>query len=268
MPNKYLMRDDAPIEDGVWEALDRTMVHAAQGQLAGRRLLDVQGPYGLGLKAVTLADRLGEQENLIYSPVLPLHLIHRTFTLGARDLAAHEREGVLLDTAPVARVAMEVARAEDRLLFHGAPNTPGLLNLEGSRHVQLSSWDEVGAAAGDIIGAITALDEAGFHGPYALALSPALYNQLFRRYPQAHVLEIDHVRAMVTEGVVKAPVLETGGVLVASGPQFASIVLGQDMTVGFIGPSDHLLEFSVSESLALYAPVPEAVVVLDARPEM
>jgi uncharacterized linocin/CFP29 family protein len=268
MPNKYLMRDDAPIEDHVWEALDRTMVQAARAQLAGRRLLDVQGPYGLGLKAVALADRMGQQENLVYSPVLPLHLIHRTFTLGARDLAAHERAGIFLDTAPVAQVAMEVARAEDRLLFHGAPNTPGLLNLEGSQHVQISPWDEVGAAVNDLIGAVTALDEAGFHGPYALALSPALYNRLFRRYPQGHILEIDHVRAIVTEGVIKAPVLESGGVLVAQGPQFASIVLGQDMTVGFIGPSDHLLEFSVSESLALYAPVPRAVLVLEESPAM
>ncbi|NLD74320.1 MAG: bacteriocin family protein [Chloroflexi bacterium] len=263
MPNKYLMRDDAPIEHAVWEALDHAMVHVARSQLAGRRLLSIRGPYGLGLKAVPLGDREGEA-GLIYSPVVPLHYIHRTFSVGARDLASHEREGTPLDTSAVAKVAMEVARAEDELLFHGAPNTPGLLNLNGAQHVQLSNWDQLGTAANDIIRAVTTLDEAGFHGPYTLALSPGLYNLLLRRYPQGNTLEIDHIRSMATDGVHKAPVLESGGVLVASGAQFASIVLGQDMTIGFIGPADHEIEFSLSESLALYVPVPQAICVLDA----
>ena len=36
----------------------------------------------------------------------------------------------------------------------------------------------------------------------------------------------------------------------ASGRQYAAIVLGEDMTLGYIGPMGENLEFSVSESLA------------------
>jgi len=66
----------------------------------------------------------------------------------------------------------------------------------------------------------------------------------------------------VTEGVFKAPILESGGVLLASGHQFASIVLGQDMAIGFIGPAEEKLEFSVSESLAPLIRQPRAICVL------
>jgi uncharacterized linocin/CFP29 family protein len=50
--------------------------------------------------------------------------------------------------------------------------------------------------------------------------------------------------------------------LLASGRQFASIVLGQDMSVGFIGPVGEDLEFSISESLALLIREPKAICAL------
>ena len=73
---------------------------------------------------------------------------------------------------------------------------------------------------------------------------------------------MEHVKTMMTEGVFKAPILESGGVLLASGRQFASIVLGQDMTIGFIGPTGDGIEFSISESLAPIVRQPQAICVL------
>ncbi|HIC93259.1 MAG TPA: bacteriocin, partial [Anaerolineae bacterium] len=58
------------------------------------------------------------------------------------------------------------------------------------------------------------------------------------------------------------PILESGGGLLASGRQYASIVLGQDMAIGFIGPVGEKLEFSISESLALLIRQPGAICVL------
>jgi uncharacterized linocin/CFP29 family protein len=75
--------------------------------------------------------------------------------------------------------------------------------------------------------------------------------------------EMEHIQTLVTGGLVKVPILKDGGVLLAVGRQYASIVLGQDMTVGFIGPDEEKLEFSVSESLALYLRVPASVCVLE-----
>jgi uncharacterized linocin/CFP29 family protein len=248
MANKYLAREDVPFGPETWKALDAAMIEAAKSVLTGRRLLHIEGPFGLGLKVVPLQD-VKTESGLIVSEVLPVPLIQKTFTLGVRDLASYEREGIALDTSAVVEAAIECARLEDDLIFNGTSGVPGLLTAEDSSALGLSSWDEVGMAADDMIKAVTTLDSAGFHGPYCLALAPSRYNLLLRRYPQGNVSELEHVKTMVTEGVFKAPILESGGVLLASGRQFASIVLGQDMAIGFIGPAEEKLEFSISESL-------------------
>lgn len=267
MAHRLMMRDDAPFGAETWKRLDDVMIAAARSQLVGRRMLHVNGPHGLGLRAVTLADeeRRDEEQRarLITTRVLPLHYIHRTFSLDVRDLAAHEREGVLLDTRAVASAAIDAARLEDDLIFNGAPGVPGLTGIEGAHHRDLAAWTEVGDAVDDLIQAVTMLDEAGFHGPYTLGLSPDRYNLLFRRYRNGNQTEIEHLRLMVTDGIYKAPVLRNGGVLLASGPQYASLVLGQDLTIGFIGPDDRSLVFSLSESLALWVARPQAVAVLE-----
>lgn len=262
MANKYLAREDAPFEPVVWELLDATMKEVAKSQLVGRRVLDIEGPYGLGLKAVPLPDRETES-GLSVSQVLPVLFIQKPFTLGTRDIASYERDGLALNTGPVAEATLACARLEDEIVFRGAPNVPGLLTVEGSNHLPLSSWEEVGMAADDLIQAITRLDNAGFHGPYSLALAPARYNLLFRLYPRGKQSELEHIRMMVGEGVFKAPILESGGVLLAAGVRFASIILGQDMNIGYIGPAGDKQEFSISESLTVCIRQPRAICVLE-----
>lgn len=288
MASKYLGREDAPISAGVWDKLDATMIGAAKSQLVGRRLLSVEGPFGLGLKFVPLDDMivsfgveevlgkgaegaeddaeayLGMEPEIVASPVLPLALIRHGFSLGIRDFAAFERDGVALDLAGVAEAAIACARAEDELIFRGSLDlgVSGLMNAEGNLILKLGSWSKVGHAADDVIKAVSLLDDAGFHGPYSLALTPGRYNLLYRMYPQGNTTELAHLQTIVTGGIIKAPVVKEGGVLLASGLQFASIVLGQDMAVGFVGPSDGDLDFSITESLALHVRQPDAVCVL------
>lgn len=261
MTNKYLAREDAPFGSEVWEVLDSAMKQAAESQLVGRRLLDVEGPFGLGLKSVPLGDEETDA-GLIASQVLPVVFVQRAFTLGTRDVANYEREAIALDTCPVSETARECARLEDTLIFHGTTNVPGLLSVSGSTSMNLLSWDEVGAAAKGVIEAITRLDDAGFHGPYSLALAPERYNLLFRLYPQGKQSELEHIKTMVTDGVFKTPILKEGGVLLASTAQCASIVLGQDMTVGYVGPAGAKQEFTVSESLTVRIRQPKAICVL------
>ena len=58
MSNEYLTREDAPIGPEAWKALDDTMIQAARSVLTGRRLLHIEGPYGLGLKSVPMQDNI------------------------------------------------------------------------------------------------------------------------------------------------------------------------------------------------------------------
>ncbi len=266
MASKYLGRDDAPFGDGIWSALDSTVINVAKGQLSARKVLEIEGPYGLALKSVPLPDEVATEGDvkLAASPVLPVPLIETTFTLGARDLASHEETGFSLDAAAVAHAAIAAAAAEDTLIFEGNKTIgiEGLLTAKGAQSVNLGKWEEVGTAANDVIKALTALDDAGFHGPYVLALAPNLHNMLFRLYPQGYQIEMQHIESIVGSSVIKAPGIKKGGVLVATGKQFASIVIGQDMSTGFVGPENGDYVFKIVESLVPRIRVPSAVCVL------
>jgi uncharacterized linocin/CFP29 family protein len=261
MANKYLARGDAPFDAKIWKELDQAMVRAAKSQMVGRRLLPVEGPFGFGLKGISLPDQ-ETQNGWIIGRMQPVVVIREPFTLGVRDLASYEQEGITMNMRPIRAAARECARMEDELIFNGGPEVPGLLTVSGANTLQLLDWDEVGTAAGAIMQGITALDKAGFHGPYALALTPERYNLLFRRYPQGNQSEMDHIAKMVTDGIFKAPVLDAGGVLVSGGMESASLVLGQDMSIGFVGPAGDELEFYISESITLRIRYPGAICVL------
>ena len=205
MEKNYLGREDAPLSAETWKLLDATMIEAAKSQLAGRRLISIEGPFGFGLKVIPLSD-CEIAEGITASPVIPVNLVTTSFFLNKRDLAASGKDPIL-DLDPVASAAMACARKEDGIIFSGIQDTPGLLGAEGSGSLALTKWDKVGTAADQIIKAVTLLDDAGFHGPYCMGLAPAQYNLLLRRYPQGDGTELDHVRTILGGDVIKAPVL-------------------------------------------------------------
>jgi uncharacterized linocin/CFP29 family protein len=269
MEEKFLHRGDAPLSAEAWESIDLVVTEAAKSQLSARRLLHTEGPYGLGLKSMPGPDQVVERSEergveVVASAGKPVALIRRTFRLSARDIAAFEERKVPLDAGVIAEAATACARQEDDLVLNGskALGAHGLMNAKGTQSLDLDSWNDVGAAVDDIIAAATKLDSAGYHGPYALGLAPARYNLLFRRYQNGNTTEIEHLRILVTEGVVKAPALATGGVLLASGSQYATVVLGQDLVTGFVGPVDGGYEFIISESVMLRLLAPAAFCVL------
>jgi uncharacterized linocin/CFP29 family protein len=261
MENRYLGREEAPLGAGTWQLLDSTMIEAAKSQLSGRRIIAIDGPFGFGLKVIPVND-YDLEEGISGSGFVPVHEIKSEFCLGKRDIASFEKDKLILNTSPAACAAINCAAKEDRIVFHGIQGSPGLLTVEGSSSLTLSKWEKPGTAADQIIEAVTKLDDAGVHGPYCMALAPALYNLLLRRYPQGNATELEHIRNIITDGVVKAPVLKKGGVIIASGRQYATIVVGQDMTIGYIGPAGDSLDFYIIESLALLIRAPEAICVL------
>ncbi len=173
MENKFLGRSEAPIAEGTWALLDNTMVMVAKSQLAGRKLIGIEGPFGFGTKGIPLADfEMGK--GVMGSGFLPLTELKVPFSMTRRDLASVEGGNPYLDTNPLVTATLNVSALEDQVVFDGMSGCTGLLNAEGTNSQTLSKWDKVGTAADQIISAVTKLDEAGFHGPYTMALAPQL----------------------------------------------------------------------------------------------
>ncbi|BER91919.1 family 1 encapsulin nanocompartment shell protein [Atrimonas thermophila] len=256
----YLFQKDVPLQEATWQKLEEVMIQTARSLLVGRRILPVEGPYGLGLSAVPLEESLQEGVRLVKTVGIPS--FSEVFSLSKRMLAAFEENGVYLNLRPLQDAVSACARKEDSLVFQGISGVPGLLKAEGSKKSPLSAWNETGEAVEDVIKAINVLEKQGVPGPYLLVLAPERFNLLFRRYPSGNQLEIEHMRLLCEAGVLKSPVLEEGGILLGRGGKVGRIILAQDMQIGFIGPTEDSLEFYVSEALLPLVEIPEAICVL------
>ncbi len=264
----FLNRSDAPFDESFWKMLDEIVKEIAMGQISARKLIYAEGPYGLELQFLPGKERIIEANDTVRLSIpdfKTLTLINSTFTISAKAIASFIQSHIRMDIEPMVKCVLKLASLEDELLYYGssAAAISGLLTNKDIQKYKLNSWDQVGDAVEDLIAAVTKLDTAGFHGPYTLALNPMLYNRLFRRYPEAEILEIDHLKSLITDGIIKAAAIKNGGVLLSSNKEFVSIVIGQDLSAGFEGPTERDYTFTLSESLALRIDVPQSICLLE-----
>jgi uncharacterized linocin/CFP29 family protein len=263
-------RDAAPFAQEVWDQIDAVARAAADEVRAARRLVDVVGPLGFAARAGVAEDEpvggedAGGEAHVHVPRVRALPVLHRSFSLGARSVAAKEllREPLVLSEA--AEAARQIGRAEDRLLFSGnhAAGVRGLLAHEGALELPAGDWSDPTRAADDLLGALARLDAAGRHGPFAVAISPGRFYQLLRPYPGTALTPHAQLQPAFTGGIAKAPGLQDGAVIVlrsASGPR---AVVGQELSAAYDGREGIFHRISLVESVTLLPGVPGSVAIL------
>ena len=250
----YQNRGAAPFTDDLWERIDEAAVNAARAVLTGRRFLEVEGPYGVGLTSVEVGNddycrQPGPDEaGAVMGRALSVPMLRKSFQLSIRRIAAHQEMGQPLNLTPVETAAEAVAKREEEFIYYGQQGfVSGLLTAEGRSHHDGGDWVDLDRALADVLTAVNLLDTRGFRGPYALALSHSLYNGLFRRYDGTDMLQLEHLRRLCERGVYKAPI--EGGVLVDS--RVGKIIIGQDLMAGYTGQDGVHHHLYASESLVL-----------------
>ncbi len=250
-----LNRGRAPFGAAVWQAVDAAATSASRDLLTARRFLEVDGPFGLGLTAVEtgggdIAERDDAAEAVaIMGAAVSVPMLWKGFGLSLRRLAAHESHGQPLDLTPAVAAAEAISRLEERLIYHGDPRTglAGLYTAPGAVEMEGGDWARVDRALADVLTAVTTLDEAGYRGPYALAVSPRLYNGLFRRYEDSDLLQVDHLGRLCAGGIHKAAI---PGALVVD-RRAARLLVGQDLMAGFASLDGVHCRLFLSESIVL-----------------
>lgn len=259
----YLNRGQASFSAALWQSIDEAAIAAARDRLTGRRFLEVEGPFGVGLTAIEMGHddfcrQPGPDEaGAVMGRAISVPMLRRSFRLSIRRVAGHLENGQPLDLTPAEDAAEAVADREEEFIYQGQPSfqLSGLLTIDGRQEMEGGDWSGVERVLQDVLAAVTRLDEAGFRGPYALALAPALYNGLFRLYPGTDVLQLEHLRRLCTRGIFKAPI--EGGVLVD--PRVGKLVVGQDLKTGYIGQDGIHYQLFLTESLVLRIDEPKAV---------
>jgi len=259
----YLNRGQASLPEELWEQIDEAARSAARDRLTGRRFLDLEGPYGLGLTSIeTGADdycrtpQEGEA-GAVMSHALSVPMLRKGCRLSVRRIQAYLDMGQLLDLSPVEDAAEAVAAREEELLYYGQPDFHlyGLMNAPDRHEAKLSDWSKSDQALNDMLAAVEKLEGAGYPGPYALVAEPAHYNNLFRRYENTDMLQLQHLKSLCELGVFKAPVQ---GVAVVD-PHVGRLVQGQDLMVGYNANDGIHYHLFVNESIVLQLQEPQAV---------
>lgn len=264
-----LNRSHAPFDAELWNAIDEAASESAAAMLTGRRLLETEGPYGSGLTSIEVGNddycrTVGANEaGAVVSRAVSVPMLRKSFKISIRRLMAAAENSQPLNLSPVEDAAEAVARREDEFIYYGNKDfgLEGLLTARGRNTLTAGDWSKVDQALEDVVKAVTLLDDGGFPGPYGMALSPALYNQLFRRYEGSDLLQLEHLKRVCTAGIFKAPI--KGGVIVDA--RVGPIVLGQDLMAGYIGQDGIHHEFFLSSSMVLRLDDPEAICALDPK---
>jgi uncharacterized linocin/CFP29 family protein len=278
----YLQRDQAPLGPGEWAAVDQTVVRTAQSVLVGRRFISLVGPFGPGIEALPndllagggqgqidlLGNNEGEALTIERRRFLPLPLLYKDFWVHWRDLESSRQLGVPLDVGKAAAAAAATAQTEDRLIFDGEPalDLPGLRSVVGRQTLPMGDWATMGRAFADVVEGVRLLIQAGFTGPYALAVSPRLYADLNRIFDDSGVLELEQVEKLARRGVFPTAVLpEPGAMLIDSGAQNLDLAVGLDLSTAYVETNNLNHRFRVLESLVLRIRRPGAICTFEAN---
>jgi uncharacterized linocin/CFP29 family protein len=245
------------------QRLQDAAVGAARDSISGRRIIDVEGAYGIGLTTLEVGNddvcrepQPGEASAVV-SYALSIPMIYRRFAISRRRIAAWQQMGQPLNVKTAEDAGQAVAAREEEFIYYGQSNfnLGGLLTAAGRQTLQARNWNNVDEVLEDVIAAVNMLDDKGYRGPYGLALAPELYNNLFRRYPGSDLLQIEHLKRLCTRGIVKASI--DGGVLVAR--EVGSIVVGQDLQISHLNSDAGHEQFAASESVVLKIEAPDAI---------
>lgn len=262
-----LRREIAPISPDVWKRIDDEARAAYDLNLAGRRLVDIEGPLGWGCGAVAT----GEIDELERSPVdgvqalrrrpQPLTELWTRFELSRDEIDRVPRNGRDIDLQPVIEAAERMAHAEDRAIFHGfeAASIRGL--AQDPPHGTLPISDKYAAYPGTVVEAMETLASAGVQGPYALALGPRCYTGLRKATDPNGYPVLSRLQKLIDGPIVRAPAIDGAVVLSVRGGDFI-LTLGQDFSIGYRSYDERKVQLFMASSFTFQLVGAEAAVAL------
>jgi len=248
-----LKRQLAPISDAAWEQIDTEAQRVLKLNLAGRRVVDFSGPHGWEHAAVNtgrlthIHDAPVEQVGHAIREVRPVLELRSQIVLDTFELDYAARGATDLDLESITAAAERVAKAEDSAIFHGfkPAGIDGI--LEASPHAAI----EVGAIAEwpRAIGSAKAvLRAAGISGPYALVLGRTAYDEITSEDERGFPLRERIEEGKTEGGLIWAPVLGDGAVLVSLRGGDYELSVGQDLSIGYTAHDRSHVELFLTES--------------------
>jgi len=261
----HLLRDNAPLSDAGWEAIDKEAKARLTTYLAARKLVDFDGPSGW----VHSATNLGRVAKLSKTPtdgvtarqrrVLPLVELRATFKVSRAEIDDVDRGAGDADMADLDKAARRIALGENVTVFHGYASA-GIKGIaEMSSHEAIEFNGEFERSPTVVAKAVDVLRQSGIDGPYGLAIGPAGYTGIIETTEHGGLLLLDHLRQILGGPVVWAPGVEGGVVLSLRGGDFV-FDSGQDLSIGYLDHDADDVRLYFEESFSFRVDEPDAAI--------
>jgi uncharacterized linocin/CFP29 family protein len=246
-----LKRSQAPITPEAWKQIDDEAKRVLQLNLAGRKLVDLDGPHGWQYAAVNTGHLTIKTDSSLGVPwglrvVVPLIEVRVPFELPIMELDNASR-GAVIDLAPVVSAAEKMAHAEDTAIFNGF-KTGGIEGLiPTSPHPPITIPDAYADYPSIVVEAVETLRRGGINGPYALALGADCYAGLAQAAEDGYPIR-ERVEHFLDGPMVLAPKVDGAVVLSTRGGDF-QLTVGQDLSIGYAGRDRDKVYLYLTESL-------------------
>jgi uncharacterized linocin/CFP29 family protein len=263
-----LHRELAPISDAAWSEIEEETSRTIKRYLAGRRVVDVQGPGGMALSAVGtghLRNVAAPGDGILarQREVKPLVELRVPFELDRQEIDDVERGAGDSDWQPAKDAARLLAFAEDRAIFEGyaAAGIGGI--REGTSNPTLALPPDVRAYPDVIAQALSQLRLEGVNGPYSVLLGAEAYTALSESSDHGYPV-MRHIKELVDGEIVWAPAISGAFVLTTRGGDFG-LHIGEDVSIGYLGHDDKKVRLYLQETFTFLLLTTEASVAVIAN---
>jgi uncharacterized linocin/CFP29 family protein len=263
-----LHRELAPISDAAWSEIEEETSRTIKRYLAGRRVVDVQGPGGMALSAIGtghLRNVTAPGDGIVarQREVKPLVELRVPFELDRQQIDDVERGANDSDWQPAKDAARLLAFAEDRAIFDGyaAAGIGGI--RAGTSNPVLTLPPDVRAYPDVIAHALSKLRLEGVNGPYSVLLGADAYTALSESSDHGYPV-LRHIKELVDGEIVWAPAINGAFVLTTRGGDFA-LHIGEDVSIGYSGHDDTTVRLYLQETFTFLLLTTEASVALTAK---
>src|SRR6202041_3580343 len=260
-----LHRELAPISDAAWSQIEEETSRTIKRYLAGRRVVDVEGPDGMALSAVGtghLRNVAAPGDGILarQREVKPLVELRVPFELDREQIDDVERGANDSDWQPAKDAAKILAFAEDRAIFEGytAAGIGGI--REGTSNPILTLPPDVRAYPDVIAHALSQLRLEGVNGPYSVLLGADAYTALSETSDHGYPV-LEHIKKLVKDQIIWTPAIAGAFVLTTRGGDF-DLHIGQDISIGYLSHTDTAVRLYLQETFTFLLLTSAAAVAL------
>jgi uncharacterized linocin/CFP29 family protein len=260
-----LHRELAPISDAAWSQIEEEASRTLKRYLAGRRVVDVQGPGGVGLSAVGTGhlrnvEAPGDGILARQREVKALVEVRVPFDLDRQQIDDVERGANDSDWQPAKDAARRLAFTEDRAIFEGyaAAGIGGV--RQGTSNPVMTLPADVRDYPDIIAQAVSQLRLVGVNGPYSVLLSADAYTGLSETRDHGYPV-LEHIKRLVSGEIIWAPAIAGAFVVTTRGGDF-DLHIGQDVAIGYSSHTDAIVRLYLQETFTFLLLTAEAAVAL------